>query len=107
MINTNRIGTLIWDTPIDATSDPEMITLIQNRLVEWGWLAKDTFLPGQMDDATCMAVWNLQNYINLTAETPVELINADTRTIGLDTLPYLTTLMIDEYTINPTPVTNG
>ena len=107
MINTNRIGTLIWDTPIDATSDPEMITLIQNRLVEWGWLAKDTFLPGQMDDATCMAVWNLQNYINLTAETPVELINADTRTIGLDTLSYLTTLMIDEYTINPTPVTNG
>ena len=54
-----------------------------------------------------MAVGNLQNYINLTAETPVELINADTRTIGLDTLPYLTTLMIDEYTINPTPVTNG
>ena len=107
MINTNRIGALIWDTPIDASSDPEMIMLIQNRLVEWGWMAKDTFLPGQMDDATCMAVWNLQNYINLTAETPVELINADTRTIGLDTLPYLTTLMIDEYTINPMPVANG
>ena len=60
-----------------------------------------------MDDATCLAVWNLQNAINLTAVAPVEVINTETRAIGVDTLAYLTTLVVEQYTINPTPVANG
>ncbi len=98
------IASLNWDSPIDAYSDYDHIVAIQNRLVEWGWLAQDSFQLGQLDDATCSAVWNLQDYINQNYGTALEMTDTETRTIGMDTLAYLTTMSTDMYIYNPSPI---
>ena len=77
-----------WTSEIKADSDAEAIAMIQQRLVEWKWLAEDSYTKGSLDGATVDAVIAFQNAcvasgLNVTVTDPENVV------IGTDTLHLL------------------
>ena len=62
--------------------------MLQQRLVEWKWLAKDSFREGELDEATVQAIVDFQT---VCAENGIELIPCDPAdpVIETDTLALL------------------
>ena len=77
-----------WTTAITPDFDSEGIKVLQQRLVEWKWLAKDSFREGELDEATVQAIVDFQT---VCAENGIELIPCDPAdpVIETDTLVLL------------------
>ncbi len=78
-----------WLNPIDSNSDPMLISAVQARLVEWGWLQANTYADGTLDDATLNAVIAFQNDYNANYGGMLVLTTFEERIIGADTLGVL------------------
>ena len=78
-----------WLNPIDSNSDPTLISAVQARLVEWGWLQANTYTDGTLDDATLNAVIAFQNDYNANYGGMLVLTTFEERIIGADTLGVL------------------
>ncbi len=85
-----------WTEAIYPDSDPEAIRVIQQRLVEWKWLAKDSCEEGILDGATIQAIVDFQA---ICAEGGIDLIpcNPDDPSIEPDTLALLFNANGDSY----------
>lgn len=86
-------GMDVWTEPVDANSDPMLISTIQQRLLELNWLLPDTYTIGVLDEATLQAVYNFQidfntnfggNLMPITPEAPI--IDVDTLTALMMTM---------------------
>ena len=77
-----------WTEAIDASSDAEAIAMIQKRLVEWGWLEKDGYSKGKLDEATVQAVIQFQNACNDGGHS-VSVTDASNPSIDVPTLHLL------------------
>ena len=77
-----------WSTAITPDFDFEGIVVLQQRLVEWKWLAKDGYYEGVLDEATVQAIVDFQT---VCAENGIELIPCDPAdpVIETDTLALL------------------
>ncbi|MCQ2437087.1 MAG: peptidoglycan-binding protein [Clostridia bacterium] len=70
--------------PITGSSDYGTIAMLQNILVERGWLAYGTYTEGVLDDATLYAVidlqnaWNMNGYGVMVTDMQSRIINTDT-----------------------------
>ena len=62
--------------------------MLQQRLVEWKWLAKDSYYEGELDEATVQAIVDFQT---VCAENGIGLIPCDPMdpVIETDTLALL------------------
>ncbi len=78
-----------WQVPLDANSDPTLISAVQARLVEWGWLQFGSYTDGMLDDATLSAVAAFQNDYNANNGGALVLVTPEARVIGADTLMVL------------------
>ena len=77
-----------WSTAITPDFDFEGIVVLQQRLVEWKWLAKDGYYEGVLDEATVQAIVDFQT---VCAENGIDLIPCDPMdpVIETDTLALL------------------
>ncbi|MGN1004966.1 MAG: hypothetical protein ACI4O8_00490, partial [Aristaeellaceae bacterium] len=77
-----------WATAVTASFDSEGIRVIQQRLVDWKWLAANSYTEGALDDATVQAIIDFQT---VCAENGVSLIPCDPSNpvIETDTLALL------------------
>ena len=77
-----------WSTPIDAYSDPSLISQVQSQLVLKGMLLDGAYTVGTLDDATVQAVIDFQSYCAENFDsvlTPIDPMNPviDTQTLAL------------------------
>lgn len=79
----------LWDAPVDCSTDAELIYQIQNRLVDWGWLNKDEFSRGKLDEATVQSIISFQTNFNTNYGGALEIIDLDNPIISVDTLNVL------------------
>ncbi|MDO5324305.1 MAG: hypothetical protein Q4G06_09805, partial [Clostridia bacterium] len=77
-----------WSTAITPDFDPEGIKVLQQCLVEWKWLAKDSYIEGVLDEITVQAIVDFQT---VCAENGINLIPCDPMdpVIEIDTLALL------------------
>ena len=78
-----------WANPLDSNSDPSVISAVQARLVEWGWLPANTFADGALDDATLNAIIAFQNDYNANNGGTLVPATLEERVVGADTLAVL------------------
>ena len=78
-----------WTIPVDASSGSETIQLIQDRLVEWGWLAEGEYTPGTLDEFTLNAVLSFQTWYNESFGGTLIPVSAEHPIIEPDTLALL------------------
>ena len=77
-----------WTCDVTVSSDVEAIAMIQQRLVEWGWLEKDSYAKGNLDAATVQAVIDFQNACNASGLS-VPVADASNPIVDVTTLRLL------------------
>ena len=75
--------------PVSIDSDAQVIVLVQDRLVEWGWLPMEVYVPGELDEATVQAVTDFQNYYTENTGETLLPMYAELPVIETDTLAVL------------------
>lgn len=78
-----------WEVPLTAESDIALISELQLRLVEWGWLAPESFADGMLDEATILAVISFQTSYNEANEVMLTPVLPEDPVIESETLMLL------------------
>lgn len=79
----------IWNVPVDHSTAPDLVQQIQDRLVEWGWLADEGYAFGQLDESTIQAVLAFQTDYNANHGGALVVIDPVNPIIDVDTLSIL------------------
>ncbi len=95
-----------WSSTIDAGSDSDRITIIQQRLQELGWLSNGFGNFGTLDDATASAIADFQSYVNSNSDLYLPTIDTSSPTIDVDTLSALLGDSAWSYA-NPSPASDA
>ena len=86
----------------------EEIIELQDKLVSLGWLARDIYTPGTLDEATVNAISRFQSYCNVTFEMELTVIDPldpmfDSLDPRIDAKTLETLRSADETYTNPNP----
>ena len=82
-----------WGEPVNADTEPERIALLQNRLLELGWLHEKTedgfpaYQEGTFDQATMQAVLDFQTWYNENVAQSEEMMLVPILFDGTETQP--------------------
>ena len=91
-----------WNSPVNGDSGSDRITIIQQRLLDLGWLSTSFDNFGSLDEATANAVASFQNYVSANSGQFLTTINTSNPSIDVDTLAVLLGDVAWSY-VNPSP----
>ena len=95
-----------WTEPVNAYSDYDRLTQIQERLKQLGWLPEGYLSDGTLNADTVSAVYSFQSFLINNYGAPLTLIGSDVTQepyIDVATLNNLMSVNGDVY-VNPNPI---